>query len=401
MVFSKGKGNMAAILYFDCLSGASGDMILASLVDLGVPVKFLNSRLGRLGIPGLSIKASDVRRNGIVCKQMVMSWAAPKACRHLPDILRIIKRGHFSRKVFSQCGAVLGRLAAAEAKAHGIPESKVHFHEIGAVDTIVDIAGTCLAMDYLKAGEVRFSTLTEGHGTIRTEHGAMPVPAPATARLMKGLHVTRLDIPTELLTPTGAALLTTLGTQALVCPAGVVRKTGHGCGAKVFENHPNYLRAMIVETEEAGPAHGRDMVTVLETDLDHISGEIMGNVAGLLMENGALDVSWSPVYMKKGRPGYRLTVIAPQKKSAALIDVIMIHTRTLGVRIRTAQRVVAEREIKSKTFLGYTVSEKRCGYKGHVFSKIENDDLVKIAKKEKIPVVGLIEKYKAGKSWKK
>jgi uncharacterized protein (DUF111 family) len=249
----------------------------------------------------------------------------------------------------------------------------------------------------LKTDEIRFSSLTEGHGTIRTGHGIMPVPAPATVHLMKGLHVTRLDIPTELLTPTGAALLTTLGTQALACPAGVVRKTGHGCGAKVFENHPNYLRAMLIETEEAGPAHGRDTVTVLETDMDHISGEIMGNAGAVLLENGALDVSWTPVFMKKGRPGYRLSVIASPKKSAALIDLIMIHTRTLGVRIQTIQRVIAEREIKSGNFLGYRVSEKRCSYKGHTFSKIENDDLVKISKKKKLPVIELIERYVIGR----
>lgn len=216
---------MARILYFDCISGASGDMILSALIDLGVPVKFIDFRLKRLGIPGgLSIAASNTRRNGIVCKRMTMHWNTPKTYRHLPDILKIFRKGRFSKKVLSQCELVLGRLAGAEAKAHGIPENRVHFHEIGAVDTIVDIAGICLAVDYLKIDEVRFSSLTEGHGTIHTEHGTFPVPSPATAHLIQGFHVTRLGIPTELLTPTGAALLTTLGTQSLVCPSGVVRK---------------------------------------------------------------------------------------------------------------------------------------------------------------------------------
>jgi uncharacterized protein (TIGR00299 family) protein len=266
------------------------------------------------------------------------------------------------------------------------------------VDTIVDVAGVCCALEYLKIDEVRFSTLTEGHGTIHTEHGVFPVPAPATANLVKGFHVSRLDVPTELLTPTGAALLTTLGTQSLACPAGVVKKTGHGCGMKVLKNHPNFLRAVLVKTEDelhAGAAG--DIVAVLETDMDHVSGEIMGNAGALLMESGALDVSWTPVYMKKGRPGYRLTVIASPKKAAALIDLIIIHTRTLGVRIRTVQRIVAQREIQGATFSGYKVSEKRCCYKGHSFSKIENDDLVRISKKRKIPVVELIEKFRGGK----
>ena len=385
---------MAKILYFDCLSGASGDMILASLIDLGVPVKFIDSRLRRLGITGLSIAASNTSRNGIACKRMTMHWNTPKTYRHLPEILRIIKNGRVGDGVFSRCEAVLNRLAGAEAKAHGIPKNRVHFHEIGAVDTIVDIAGTCLAVDYLKIDEIRFSTLTEGHGIIQTEHGTFPVPAPATANLIQGFHVTRLEIPTELLTPTGAALLTTLGKQVFVCPAGTVRKTGHGCGAKVFENHPNFLRAMLIETEEDRFVHGRDLVTVLETDMDHISGEIMGTVGNLLMESGALDVSWVPVYMKKGRPGYRLSVIVSPKKASSLIDLIMIHTRTLGVRTQNVQRVVAEREVKSKTFLGYRVSEKWCNYKGQSFSKIENDDMVRISKKVNIPVIELIEKYK-------
>ena len=386
---------MARILYFDCLSGASGDMILAALTDLGVPQGHLNRNLARLRIPGLSVGAAREKRGGIACRRMIMRWRSPKAYRRLPEIISIIRRARFSSTVSARCEAVLGRLAAVEAKAHGIPKSKVHFHEIGAVDTIADVAGVCLALAYLKIDEIRFGTLTEGHGTIRTEHGVMPVPAPATAIMMKGFHVTRVDVPSELLTPTGAALLTTLGAQSLACPSGVIKKIGHGCGTKVFNDRPNFLRAVLVETEDAPKAGtGRDIVTVIETDMDHVSGEIMGNAGAVLMENGALDVSWTPVYMKKGRPGYRLTVIASPRNSAALIDVIMIHTRTLGVRVRKVRRVVAEREISSVGFSGYRVSEKRCRYKGHSFSKIENDDLVRISQKNKIPVIELLEKYK-------
>jgi uncharacterized protein (TIGR00299 family) protein len=389
---------MAKILYFDCLSGASGDMVLAALVDLGVPVGYLRRKLRQLRIPGLSISASKERRNGIACRRMRMRWRSPRAYRRLPEIMRILKKGRFGASVYGTCGAVLDRLAAAEAKAHGIPVNKVHFHEIGAVDTIVDIAGACLALAYLKPDEVRFSALTEGHGTVRTEHGTFPVPAPATANLIRGFHVSRLDVPAELLTPTGAALLTALGTQSLLCPEGVVKAVGHGCGAKVLETHPNFLRAVLVETEK--PPQGRgggDTVAVVESDMDHVSGEVMGNAGSLLLENGALDVSWTPLFMKKGRPGYRLTAIAPPKKAAALIDLVMIHTRTLGVRVRRVRRVVAEREIREVGFSGYRVSEKRCSYKGHAFSKIENDDLVRIAKEKKIPVVELMERYRVKK----
>jgi uncharacterized protein (DUF111 family) len=221
----------------------------------------------------------------------------------------------------------------------------------------------------------------------------MPVPAPATAALIKGFHVTRLPVPTELLTPTGAALLTTLGNQSLVCPPGIVKGCGSGCGSKVFEHHPNFLRSILVAVEQGGAAAELEQVYVLETDMDHISGEIMGHVAGVLMENGALDVSWVPVFMKKGRPAYRLTVIASKEKVVNLADIIIVHTRTLGVRIYTADRVVAARNVARCSFLGKTIREKMCRYKESVFIKPEYDDMVKLARLSKVPLVALMEQY--------
>jgi uncharacterized protein (TIGR00299 family) protein len=323
-----------------------------------------------------------------------MRWETPKTYRHLHDILHLIKKGRFGDAVYKRCEAVLDRLASAEAKAHGIPKNEVHFHEIGAVDTIIDIVGACLGIDYLKVDEVRFSTLTEGHGTITTEHGTMPVPAPATANLMQGFHVATIDVPTELLTPTGCALLTTLGTQSLSCPAGIIKRVGYGCGTKEFEHHPNFLRAFLIETSEGTSAFASgDVVTVLESDMDHLSGELLGNVGGLLMEMGALDVSWTPVYMKKGRPGYRLTVIAQPEMAVALVDAVMIHTHTLGVRMHNVQRVIAQRESKTARFLGKEISEKRCGYKGHSFVKPEYEDMAAISREKKLPMVELCELY--------
>jgi len=386
---------MAKILYFDCISGASGDMILASLVDLGVPAKFLDKELGRLKIPGLAISSLRVKRNGISCSQMKMKWSAPREYRHLHDILHIIHHAKFGSAIQERCEAVLNAIAHAESYAHGIPTDHVHFHEIGAVDTIVDIVGACLAIDYLKADEVRFSTLTEGHGTIKTEHGRMPVPAPATARLIKGFRVKRLDIPTELLTPTGAALLTTLGKQAATCPEGVVLKSGNGCGAKIFPDHPNFLRAMLLETGETLDQSAGRTVCLLETDVDHISGEIMGHVGGLLMEKGALDVSWTPIFMKKGRPGYRLSVLCMPDKTESFVDCIMLNTRTLGVRIQTVKRVVAGRTFREASFMGRKVREKICTWNGSLFSKPEYEDLARISREKNIPLIELAEKYAA------
>jgi pyridinium-3,5-bisthiocarboxylic acid mononucleotide nickel chelatase len=384
---------MATLLYFDLLSGASGDMILGTLVDLGVPVRYLNRELGRLAIPGLSVASSKVNRNGIICVKMAMRWDAPGEYRHLHDILRLIKKAKFNNSIQERCEAVLDRIATAEAMAHGIPKDHVHFHEIGAVDTIIDIVGACLGIDYLKIDEILFSSLTEGHGTVVTEHGILPVPAPATAALCKGFHLTRLPVASELLTPTGAALLTTLGRQTLVCPSGTIIGNGNGCGSRVFKEHPNFLRATLISVESEKKHDLNDTVTCIETDMDHISGEIMGTVAALLMDSGSLDVSWSPIFMKKGRPGYRLTVIVSPGKTNELIDLIMVHTRTLGVRFQTMRRVTADREIGKGMLNGYRIREKACSYKGNSFLKAEHDDLAAIARKKNVPVIEIAELY--------
>ena len=385
---------MGITLYFDLVSGASGDMILAALVNIGVPVRHLNAELKKLAIPGLTLSAEAATRSGIACTQMKMRWTTPKSYRHLPDILALIKKARFSESIVARSTKVLDRLAEAEARAHGIPKDHVHFHELGAVDTIIDIVGTCIALDYLGVDTILFSSLTEGHGTIKTEHGVMPVPAPATANLMQGLHVTRLDVPTELLTPTGCAILTTLGTQALVCPAGTVKKTGNGCGTKEFDNHPNFLRVLLLETQSASQADTTsDTVEIFETDMDHLSGEILGNVAALLMEKGALDVSYTPIFMKKGRPGFRLTVIAAPADGPTLVDLIMLHTRSLGVRHQTMHRVIAHRETKPGTFEGHAVTEKFCSYKGHSFTKMENEDVARIAREENSTIIEVMERY--------
>jgi uncharacterized protein (DUF111 family) len=221
----------------------------------------------------------------------------------------------------------------------------------------------------------------------------MPVPAPATANLMTGFHVTRLDIPSELLTPTGAAILTTLGSQSLSAPQGIVRKTGYGCGTREFEHHPNFLRASVIETSGSAGEPDGDEVDLLETDMDHLSGELMGNVGDLLMAKGALDVSWTPLFMKKCRPGYRLTVIAKPETAATLTDLIFFNTRTLGVRMQRMRRVVAQREVREGSFAGHAVSEKWCSYKGQEYVKIENDDLVKIAEEEGTTVIAVAERW--------
>jgi pyridinium-3,5-bisthiocarboxylic acid mononucleotide nickel chelatase len=282
-------------LYFDVFSGASGDMILSSLIDLGVPVGHLRQELSRLPIPGFSINVEKVKRSGIVCLRLLLDWTGreaqldyhardnytrhdhgrketldrdldehPHAQRgnarsrhdHEEDagylnprqILDIIKKTAFPDTVFTRCEKILMRIATAEAAVHGVPVEEVHFHEIGAVDTIIDVAGISLCLDYLNADRIFFSTLTDGRGSVRTRHGVMPVPVPAVTKLAEGFSLKRLDIETELLTPTGCGALTALGTQSDVGLNGRILKSGYGCGEKVFDAGPNALRVFLIDS---------------------------------------------------------------------------------------------------------------------------------------------------------
>lgn len=384
-------------VYFDLVCGASGDMILSSLISLGFPVELLEQQLNQLGIGEIRIGVEKVKRNGISCTYITPQWQQPTHYRHLTEILEIIKRGAFSQRVFQRCEMVLDRLATAESTVHGIEKDHVHFHEIGAVDTIIDVLGVSLALEFYNVEQVQFSTITEGYGSIKSEHGVMPVPVPATAQMIQNFRIKTLDIPTELCTPTGAALLTALGTQVLSGMEGHVIKCGYGCGTKVFENHPNILRAFILESD-SDEGYRMDTIHLLETDMDHVSGEIMGRIAGLLTAQGALDVSFSPIFMKKGRPGYRLSVMADEGNYQKLLDLIMVHTRTLGVRIRQVQRVLAERKSTEIEFMGQKLSEKHCSYKGYSFSKLEYDALEKISVSTGSSIIDLMEKYVLSKS---
>jgi hypothetical protein len=382
-------------LYFDIISGASGDMILSSLVDIGVPLEYLRSELAKLSIPGFTIDVEKQKRSGISASHLVLHWDTPKAYRHVDQILDMIKSAHYPARVYDRCATVITRLGQAEAKVHDMPIEKVHFHEIGAVDTIVDVAGICLAMEYLEAGEILFSALTDGKGTVETAHGRMPVPVPAVVEMAQGFEFKILDIEAELLTPTGCAVLTALGRQRTPGFSGTIVRCGYGCGTRVLDKTPNILRVFL--TESAAQASD-DSVGVIESDMDHISGEIMADVASRLMQQGALDASWTPLFMKKGRPGYRLTVVCPTgaEVQQTLIDIIMVHSRTLGVRFHYARRVVAERKQAEGTLKGERIEEKQCSYKGYSFTKPEYESLARLSEKTGIPVIELMEEFGRG-----
>ncbi len=414
-------------LYFDVQCGASGDMILSSLIDLGVPLDYVRKELGKLSIPGFSINVEKQKRSGIDCSHLLLDWDGRlshashshghshhdhdhhqehdrnhehdhdhdhghDSFRNARQILDIIATAGYDRPVRSMCEKILGRLSEAEAAVHGVPVEDVHFHEIGAIDTIIDVAGISLCLHYLNADRILFSTLTDGRGTVNTRHGIMSVPVPAVTKLCEGFALRILDIESELLTPTGCAVLTALCEQTVSGFSGYIEKTGYGCGDKIFEKIPNALRVFLLKTPVSGDG-GADHAWCLESDMDHISGEIMGNAADLLMKAGALDVSWSPVFMKKGRPGYRLTVICDEEKKQAIIDLVMFHTRTLGIRIQRLERVVADREASTAVLLDTQIKEKRCSYKNLSFSKPEYESLAHLSEKTGKSIIELMEEY--------
>lgn len=378
-------------LYFDLISGASGDMLLASLIDIGFPVEYLTRRLNSLKIEDITIGVNKVERNGMRCTLINPESEPSHDYRHFTDIMKILKGGDLEGSIVERAEKVFTHLAKAEAQVHNIPFEKVHFHEIGAVDTIIDIVGFCCALEYFHIDTFFYSTLTDGTGTINAAHGIMPVPVPAVAALIQGKRFKSLHVETELLTPTGAAILTALGTQVLSVPEGVVESIGYGCGTKQFDEHPNYIRTLLMETGKADVTD--DLITVIESDMDHISGEIMGYATRALFENGALDVVWIPVFMKKNRPGYRVSVISKVERSQLLAELLIKTTRTLGVRIENKQRIIAQRHSSEVQFSGSLCNEKQCSIGEYTFSKLEFDDLERIAKQNNVPAMDIVEQY--------
>jgi uncharacterized protein (DUF111 family) len=239
-------GVQGFMLYFELLCGASGDMILASLVDLGLPLSYLQEHFDRLEIPGLTIGQARKSRAGRSCTQLTITWSEDRQLeyRNLASILDLLDRGKYLSAVVETCRRILMRLAEAESRVHGVAVEEVHFHELGAVDTVVDVLGFALAVDFLKIDRILFSTLTVGSGTIDTAHGRLSVPVPATAVMLSGFEVRKLNTGTEILTPTGCAILTASGRQVSVKPDGPLQGIGIGCGQKDISGFPDYLRVL-------------------------------------------------------------------------------------------------------------------------------------------------------------
>ncbi len=317
--------------YFDCFSGAAGDMILGALLHAGVPLDVLREAVARLRLPDVTLIAAQVSRGGLAATHVRIATGEDPPHRHLPDILRIVEQAAFPPLVSQRIQRVFTRLAEAEAAVHGISPDKVHFHEVGAVDAIVDIVGACVGLDALGLERLICSPLPTGSGTVRCAHGILPIPAPATAELLRGVPLADCDEPGELTTPTGAAVLTTLADSFGPPPAMRITSIGYGAGTRDNGARPNVIR-LLVGDSETRPADEEDRVVVLETQVDDTTGQTVGFALERLLQAGALDVYTVPIMMKKGRPGHLLTVLCRPAEAVALEDILFAETTTLGVR---------------------------------------------------------------------
>ncbi len=327
--------------YLDAFSGLSGDMLVGALADAGADAGALCEGLASLDT-GAAFRFEKTKRRGIAATKFHVEFEQSKGHRHLPHILEMIGRAALPDRVKRHSEAVFRRLGEAEARVHGIAIEKVHFHEVGAVDSISDIVGACLGFDLLGVDEIRCSPVNVGSGTVETEHGVLPVPAPATTALLEGKPVYSRGPAVELTTPTGAAVATALASGFGAMPAMTLRATGYGAGGLDFAEHANVLRVLIGEASGAAEA---TTVAVIEANIDDSTPEVLGYAMERLLAAGALDVTFAPLLMKKNRPGTLVTVIARPESREDLIGLLFAETSTLGVRIYDAERRVQAREI--------------------------------------------------------
>ncbi len=386
------------VAYFDCPSGASGDMILGALVDAGLPFEGLRDQLAGLHLPGYTLERRDVMKGAFrATKIEVRVHDGPDDHHHhphrdLPTILGIIAASDLGASVKDAASRIFTRLAEAEGRAHGMPPERVQFHDVGAVDAIIDIAGSCIALHRLGIDAVHCSALPIGGGMVRGPHGLIPVPAPGTAELLKGFPVVDTGVKRELVTPTGAAILTTLAAAAGTMPAMTVTSVGYGAGTIELET-PNVLRVFVGQTTDQA---GTETIVQVETTVDDMSPQLYEPLMERLFDAGALDVYLTPVLMKKSRPGVVVTALCGAGAVSALTRACFEESTTIGVRWTTYQRQRLPREMVTlATSLG-AVTYKVSRLEGRVVTVTpEFDEVRRIASEKGLAVRDALEQARA------
>ncbi len=379
--------------YFDCIAGASGDMILGSLLDCGLDFEYLKTELDKLDLKNVSIKKHKDQKNQISGTKFEVSY---KESRHhhrgLHNVLDIIDSSNLNKKVKTNTKNIFNRLAEAEAKIHAKSVDEIHFHEVGAVDAIVDITGAAIGFDYFNIEQIAASRIHIGTGTLKCAHGILPVPAPATLEMLKSIPVYSTNIQQELLTPTGAAILSTLGTHFGGMPAMTIERTGYGLGSRDLDI-PNILR-LTIGNKSAEFEH--DIVQMIETNIDDMNPQFYEHLMDTLFKNGAKDVFLTSVIMKKNRPGVVLNVLSDPGKIDQLSEIIFKQTTTLGVRISDIKkRNILHRELITVPTPWGKVRVKVRSLDAHNKNiSPEYDDCKKIANEKNIPIQIIYDKVK-------
>ncbi|HZK25041.1 MAG TPA: nickel pincer cofactor biosynthesis protein LarC, partial [Oscillospiraceae bacterium] len=339
------------LLYFDCFAGASGDMILGALLAAGATLDFVNSELAKLPFTGYQLKTTQVIKKGIAATRLLVEITeAQQPHRSYHTIREMLNQSDLAKPVRDLSLAIFARLAAAEGKIHGRSPEEVHFHEVGAVDSIIDIVGAAAALTELAADKVYASALHTGRGFVNCAHGRLPVPAPATLEVLAGAPIYATELEGELLTPTGAAILATIA-EFTPLPLMTVQQIGYGAGQKELPI-ANVLRVMVGESADSDTAQ-HEQVTVLEATIDDQNPELYGYIMAKLFAMGAVDVTMTPLYMKKNRPGILLTVLVAAAQEQAVITTIFQETTTLGLRRSTAEKLrLTRRQLTVQTPYG-------------------------------------------------
>ena len=375
-------------LYFDCFAGASGNMVLGALIALGVDRDRLLGELGKLPITDFSVEFDNVNRSGISATHVEVNAPDEKKHRHLHHIVEIIDGSVLAEGVKERSRAIFTRLAEAEAKVHGIDIQKVHFHEVGAVDAIVDVVGACIGFEMLGIEHFACSKVHLGSGFVTMEHGKYPVPPPAVANLLEGVPAYSTEIEGELITPTGAAIITTLCNEYGPMPEMVIERSGYGAGTREYEGFPNVLRMIVGDSEgtkvtaraAAGDQHiVTEDLALLETNIDDMPAQIAGFVMEQALALGALDCWVTPVQMKKGRPGSVLSVLCSPEVRPSIVELFFTETTTLGIRSTTVERNSLPREIHAVDTKYGRIEVKIAYYNGTVVNVMPEYEQVKTA----------------------
>jgi hypothetical protein len=383
------------VAYFDCPSGAAGDMIVAALVDAGVPLARLRDELRNLPLEGWDITAREVRRGAFRATKVEVEIDARDHPHHctLADILAILDRSRLARPLAERAARIFTRLADAEARAHGTARDEVRFHDVGAVDAIVDVTGAVIALDLIGAEQVHVSALPIGGGFVEGPHGRIPVPAPGTAELLRGFPVVDTGVAAELVTPTGAAILTTLAAGAGRMPALTVEAIGYGAGTRDLPGTPNVVRCFVGRLD---PTAGDETVVQLETTIDDMSPQLYEPVVERLFEAGALDVFLTPVIMKRGRPGIVVTALAAPDRVHDLARALFEETSTIGVRWSERRRARLDREVVTLPTTYGVVPVKISRLDGRIVTITpEFADVARIAREKALPAREVLEQVRA------